>query len=1230
MPITIRTALCATVPILVIVGGAAAAGSAKTPASAAADAIHAVSDAPPGGYTLRLAEFAFDPRDGLPELPAGWSRLASDEPDLHLVQLDGPTRATSLESIKGRGLAIVQYVYPYTYIVWGSASQVRDLSSMPSLRATAEFAPAFKVQPQWRTLDGDRQDLRVLMYRGTDTDAVVQAIERLGGRPAGRRVLNATFEIAGFDLPGDRIRAVAHIPGVYSVRLRPTDGGLRSEMSDQVCVNNVDASNIAFPGYPTWLAGVGLDGSGVIIANVDSGVDDSHPDLVNRMIPCTGDTCGGSASGSHGTHTAGIMAGDGSSEVLDAFGFLRGLGMAPGSNLVEQVYSPWHTQPGGMFKLMNESYLNGASLSGNSWGPSGTPQGYDDATLEVDIGARDAEPNQEGNQSFLYVLSIMNGNGGTSTQGTPDEAKNIFTIGSTKMRTSGGAQDPNIDDISWNSAHGPCLDGRKIPHMVAPGCEVDSSVPGGHGLNCGTSMASPHVSGAAALFFEYYRGLLDYTEDPSPAMVKAAFLAVGRDLAGHEDADGNIMGHPFDNKQGWGRMDVEAVVDPPANSVRYFDDPVLLNNTGEEWVSSVSPLDVARPMRIMLVWTDAPGHGLGGSTPAWNNDLDLVVEVGADVYLGNNFGADGYSVPGGSADFQNNTEGVFLETVTGGGVTIHVVASNINSDGVPGVGDETDQDFAVACYNCAVEPGFTLAVDPTSQEVCAPDSASYSVEVGEILGFSDPVTLSVRSVPAGASANFTVNPVTPPGTSILEITDTGNAAAGEYVLTVEGVSGDITRTIAVDLRIDSDVPAQVTLNLPVDGAVDVPVTPVLAWMMVPQAIAYEIEVALDPSFADIVYTSTTSSTPHVVQVPLDTLTTHYWRVRAYNACGDGTHSPTFSFTTFDYPPVLLVDDDDNGPDVRSTYTDALDALGFAYDLWDTGNSDVEPEFTDLAPYESVVWFTGDEYGGAAGPGSSGESALATWLDVGGCLLLASQDYHYDRGLTSFMQAYLGVESVVNDESQTTVTGQGTVFQGLGPYTLSFPYTNYTDAMTPDPMAEVAFVGDQGNAAVSYATGIFLTTFWSFGLETLPTEPDRLEVLLAFFQTCSAMPEPDSDQDGTPNDADCAPLDGSNWSMPGPAQDLTVKKTLLSNLSWSPPDEPGGAVVKYDVLRNGAPSDFSTATCLASDTSLTVMSDPTDPSPGDGYYYLIRVRNGCGETLGIDSGGAPRPPGASCD
>jgi hypothetical protein len=1007
---------------------------------------------------------------------------------------------------------------------------------------------------------------------------------------------------------------------VYSVKLPPTDGGLRSEMSDQVNVNNVNGSNIAFAGYPAWLASVGVDGAGVIIANVDGGVNGSHPDLANRMVGCTGDTCGGGASSSHGTHTAGIMAADGSSGVLDGFGFLRGLGVSPGASLVEQVYSPTFTQPGGMLKLMTESQRNGASLSGNSWGPSGSPQGYDDDTRQVDVGVRDADPALAGNQPLSFVLSFMNGNGGTSTQGTPDEAKNVFTIGSTKMQFGNGAQDSQIDDLSSNSAHGPALDGRTIPHMVAPGCEVDSTVTSGHGLMCGTSMASPHVSGAVALFVEYYRGLPDTLADPSPALVKAAFLAIARNLAGNQDADGGTLGNPFDSKQGWGRMDLEAVIDPPANSVRYFDAPVLLGSTGEEWVTSVSPLDAGSPVRIMLVWTDAPGHGLGGSTPAWNNDLDLVVEVGANTYRGNRFGANGFSITGGNADFRNNTEGVFLQSVGGGGVTIRVVAANINSDGVPSVGDATDQDFALACYNCAVEPSFTLAANPSSIAVCAPDDATTTIEVGQILGFDEPVHLSVSGTPAGATASFGSSSVVPPGSTILTVADTGLAAGGTYTLAVEGVSGSLVRSTGVDLRIDSGPPAEATLVSPPDGATGTSVAPTLTWTAVPETVSYDVEVAADPDFTSVVYSATVATASHTLATPLGTLTTYYWRVQAQNGCGTGPHSATRSFTTLDFPPVLLVDDDDNDPDVRGAHTAALDALGVLYDVWNTANTDAEPTAVDLAPYQAVIWFTGDEFGGSAGPGSAGESALGSWLGTGGCLLLASQDYHYDRGTTAFMTDYLGVASVNDDESQTQATGLGTLFGGLGPYALAYPYTNYSDIVSPTGAGEVAFSGNQGTAALAKLGGNYLTSYLTFGLEAISAQADRMDVLGAFFEGCAEMPQPDSDQDGVPNDADCASTDASLWSAPGPATGLTVKRTGLNNITWTPPAAPGSTSVVYDLLRSHIASNFDVATCRATNTSLPRGTDLTTPLPGTAYYYLVRVENGCGVNMGTDSSG----------
>ena len=91
-------------------------------------------------------------------------------------------------------------------------------------------------------------------------------------------------------------------------------------------------------------------------------------------------------------------------------------------------------------------------------------------------------------------------------------------------------------------------------------------------------------------------------------------------------------------------------------------------------------------------------------------------------------------------------------------------------------------------------------------------------------------------------------------------------------------------------------------------------------------------------------------------------------------------------------------------------------VGLAYDVWDTENTDSnEPGAADLVPYEMVVWFTGHEFGGFAGPSTTTETALATWLDAGGCFFISAQDYFYDKGLTTFMQNHLGVTSVVKAE-----------------------------------------------------------------------------------------------------------------------------------------------------------------------------------------------------------------------
>jgi len=1184
----------------------------------------------------------FDPVQGAPALPVGWDRSLQSAPDLHLVQFDGPITGDARGRLRAADLEVVQYIFPDTYVVWGRGADRERIRGQARVRWTGDFAPAYRVQPEWRERRGELLDVRVLIYRGANVETVVAALSKLGSALGTPRVVNDQFEIAGFRLRGELVRFAASVPGVYSIQPIGSDWSARAEVAAQINVNGVDSFNVAYPGYQSWLSAVGLDGTGSTVAIVDEGIDEAHPDLAGSELPCLGDSCT-TAPSIHGTHVAGIVTGSGSSGVTDANGFLRGLGVAPGSKILEQEFIMYRYLSGGVSELISDSSRNGAAISNNSWGISSTPLGYDANAMMIDAGVRDADPSASGNQPIFYVQAFNNGNGGVSSQGAPDEAKNIFVVGSTWAIDTDFNPNPNIDSLSSNSAHGPALDGRRIPHLVAPGCYVDSTKPnvgGGydHQLLCGTSMAAPQVSGAAALFTEYYRGLPGVTGNPSPALIKAALMAVGRDLAGHQDADGVVMGHRPDNKQGWGRLDLNALVAPPPSSVIYYDQARVFEESGESWLREVTPVDPTKPMRIMLAWTDAPGPGLGGSTPGWANNLDLVVTAGGNTYLGNVFGSSGWSTTGGAADFKNNAEGVFLQ-LPPASVTIHVLATDINSDGVPNFGDAIDQDFALVCANCTFAPGFDLNPNPVTRDVCAPNDAKFSIGIEQHTGFANPVTLSISGVPGGAAAGFDVNPVSPGGQALLSIAP-GAVADGDYSLVLGGDASGLHRSNPLYLHLRTAVPVPATPSLPAPGAANVSPQPVLSWTAVPWAASYVVEVSTDATFQSIFYSASTSTATHKVGQILAKNTHYYWRVRARNICGVGAFSTTSNFTTRNVPEVLLVDDDwDYWGDFQADYVAAMNALPLSpyfypvsYDIWDVYAvmQQKEPDYSALALYKKVIWWSGNEdfY---AGPTVLSELELQKWFDRrGGCLLLSSSDYVFARGTVSdFMTQRLGVGAVVEDTGQSQVTGQGTAFGGLGTISLKNLSSDYSDTVSPSATAELAFSGNVGNAGVDKNGAYYRSAFLGFALNRLSSATDRQKALLKFLQWCDGLATVDGDGDGVANGSDCVPGDAGTWGPPSPVSNLTGSDGA-TEWSWSPPASSSGAV--YDVLRSDRPSDFWNATCVAAGISQTTVPAAWDvnPRPGEIFFYLVRARSSCGTApMGTGANGAPRQ-GTACN
>lgn len=1088
---------------------------------------------PDARFTLHLGGITFDPLVERPVFPETLRHVPGTGPDLRIVQFKGPTRDAWLDELRSLGLEVVQYIHPHAYVTWGEAAAMENARSLQTVRWAGDFSPACRLLPHLRSLGPDEIDIRMLAIHAAGMDQIVRSLHDLGIKSVHRRRLDSVFEVLACSVPGDRLSEIALMPGIYTVQPVPAGGGLRGEMADQVDADNFNGNSLS-PGYVDWLHSLDFTGEGVILASVDGGIYEGHPDLASRMTGCEGESCGDDVASTHGTLVAGAMAADGTSGVQDPWNFLAGLGVAPGASILEQLYDPIYSEPGGMLLLMRDSQANGAVLSSNSWGPSPVPLGYDLDTRFVDQGVRDSDIETQGNQPLGYVLSIMNGNGGYQTQGTPDEALNIVSVGATRLRTAGGNLTNQYNDVSSVSAHGPCLDGRLLPDIVAPGCYILSTYNESNwSYACGTSMAAPQVAGALGLFTEYYRERISFGRDPSPALSKAALLVAALDLEGNDDADGDNLGHVPDSKQGWGRLQLPGLMNPTPGSMRYVDQTVAFGETGDSWSLAVTPQDSSLPMKIMLVWTTAPGHGLGGETPAWTNDLDLVVDAGPLSYAGNAFDpATGWSTPGSGPDSMNNVEGVYLGPSSPGSVVIRVEAANIVADGIPNYGDGTDQDFALVCFNCESDP-FTIAISPPLQEGCSPSILQATVEVNETGGGSNPVTLDVTGDP-GVVYELADHVLIPPDTTTLTMT-VPSGAGGTFQFAVNGSGSGFETSVPGELLIVNSIASPPDLLQPGEGDVDIPIVPTLAWTAVEGATSYEVEIAEDIDFTSIIYSESEPSTIHAVKQSLPFEQTVFWRVRSLNACGTGSWSTASSFTTSVGVVVLFVDDDDNAPDIRWYYTDALDALGVEYDVWDTMNSDDEPDLQTLGGYDLVIWASGHEYGGYAGPGTDGEAALAAWLDQGGTLWLSSQDYLYDNGLTSFGSTYLGIADYDSDTGQAFVTGVTPPFDTIPTTTLSCPFDDYSDRLVPKAAASVAFDGNEGVTAIMLESENWRTTFWGFPFEAFPDETLRKQILASIIEWIPHAPAcpSDIDEDGEVGITDLLEV-LSQWGNPGTA------------------------------------------------------------------------------------------------
>ena len=212
--------------------------------------------------------------------------------------------------------------------------------------------------------------------------------------------------------------------------------------------------------------------------------------------------------------------------------------------------------------------------------------------------------------------------------------------------------------------------------------------------------------------------------------------------------------------------------------------------------------------------------------------------------------------------------------------------------------------------SCSQSPGFSLSPTPASTSVCAGTPAAYAIAVGSTSGFSGSVTLALAGNPAPSSGTFVPNPVVAGNSSALSINTTG-VASGTYPMTVNGTaSGASNQSASINMTVFATAPGAPTLTAPANGVNGVALRPTFSWTG-SNTESYKLDVATDAGFGSIVLTQTVTGTTFTPAADLSSNTTYFWRVTPTNACGTGTASPTFSFTTANLicrTPALAIPD----------------------------------------------------------------------------------------------------------------------------------------------------------------------------------------------------------------------------------------------------------------------------------------------------------------------------------
>ncbi len=760
------------------------------------------------------------------------ARAQSQTPIRVLVVLTDQPQAGIFQQVEGAN-ALAQQI---------AESQYQRVAAQP-FASLAELSQA-----------GAAVDAVVLQTRQQAFQAIEQAIgpeqdameSRLAGWGATRISRYQGINMLAAEIPASAIALLEADPSVAEV--------FPVEVQYAQLATSVPA--LGAPAF--WTAG--YTGQGQSVGVLDTGARTNHPAFAGKSLvsnvflatastdPCFNDNASsGEDQNGHGTHVTGIVMSQGSAGWTNYQGVAKGVGTLYNLKIGFNVSTSGTCGGGG------ESYSSDV-LSAIDWAVKNTPlkvlnysfggtaSGDDDAfTRSIDQYA----------DTYGLTIAIAAGNTGpgSHTVGSPGIAYNSITAANWVSRGT----------IAGSSSRGPTNGGRYKPDLAAPGSTIystnyrwDNSSGTGDDFVAmtGTSMASPHLAGSAAVV---------RSAGVSNALAVKAVLINTTDNAG------------WASDRGWGYTNLTRA----QQELNYATGS--LAGSGFQ-LYKITP---SGAVSASVTWN----RHISGSTSYFNN---------IDLYL---FRADTGAQLASSTTTLQDVEEVSATYSGDAVVTVDMVTSSlagVSSEpyGVAFSSPATSVSGPSLTPSCSLPSSipagsqFTLSCTATNRGDLTAFAVTGQVQLPS--GFSGAAPMALGDVPAGQTS------------SAGNLNLTAPATAGTYSLpfTASSTSFDETfsGTASYTATVVATLPAPV-LSAPANGATGVSQTPRLSWSASSGATSYDVYLGTTSSPPLATNTTVTSYSP----ATLSAGTLYYWRVVAKNTGGSNS-SATWSFTTLTAAP----------------------------------------------------------------------------------------------------------------------------------------------------------------------------------------------------------------------------------------------------------------------------------------------------------------------------------------